>query len=57
MYVDREFVHRANQAQLDVIPWTINEVEDITEMYETGVQGVISDYPLRMKEALEIYRN
>lgn len=57
MYVDREFVHRANEAQLEVIPWTINEVEDITAMYETGVQGVISDYPLRMKKALEIYRN
>lgn len=57
MYVDREFVHRANEAQLEVIPWTINEVDDISAMYETGVQGVISDYPLRMLKALEIYRN
>ena len=56
MYVDREFVYRANEAQLQVIPWTLNEVDDIVAIYESGVQGVISDYPLRMKEALDIYR-
>lgn len=56
LYVSREFVLKANDKGLAVIPWTVNEEEDIFSMYEAGVQGVISDYPLRMQSALKKYR-
>jgi len=37
---------------LRVIPWTVNEPADILRMLELGVDGIISDYPDRVKKAL-----
>lgn len=38
---------------IKVIPWTLNEVGDMKEMMEIGVDGIITDYPNRIQEALE----
>jgi len=35
-----------------VIPWTVNEPADIRRMLELGVDGLISDYPDRVREEL-----
>jgi glycerophosphoryl diester phosphodiesterase len=37
---------------LKVIPWTVNEPADIRRMLELRVDGIISDYPERVREAL-----
>src|SRR3954468_21811021 len=37
---------------LKVIPWTVNEPGDIRRVLGLGVDGIISDYPDRVKEAL-----
>jgi glycerophosphoryl diester phosphodiesterase len=37
---------------LRVIPWTVNEPADIRRMLDLGVDGIISDYPDRVKKAL-----
>jgi glycerophosphoryl diester phosphodiesterase len=37
---------------LRVIPWTVNEPADIRRMLELGVDGLISDYPDRVKKPL-----
>jgi glycerophosphoryl diester phosphodiesterase len=37
---------------LRVIPWTVNDPGDIRRMLELGVDGIISDYPDRVKKAL-----
>jgi glycerophosphoryl diester phosphodiesterase len=37
---------------LRVIPWTVNEPGDIRRVLGLGVDGVISDYPDRVKQAL-----
>ena len=34
---------------MKVIPWTINEVEDMREMVDAGVDGIITDYPDKAK--------
>jgi len=39
-------IHAKN---MKVVPWTINEVEDMREMVEAGVDGIITDYPDRAK--------
>jgi glycerophosphoryl diester phosphodiesterase len=35
-----------------VIPWTVNEAEEIDAMLDMGVDGIISDYPDRVRTAL-----
>jgi len=37
---------------LRVIPWTVNEPGDIRRVLGLGVEGIISDYPDRVKQAL-----
>jgi glycerophosphoryl diester phosphodiesterase len=37
---------------LRLIPWTVNEPADIRRMLELGVDGMISDYPDRVMQAL-----
>lgn len=47
--VTRETVHEAQQAGLKVVVWTVNEPRDITRMIDFGVDGIISDYPDRLR--------
>ena len=44
-FVSPRFVHRAHRMGIAVIPWTVNDADTIRRMLETGVDGVISDYP------------
>lgn len=37
---------------LQVIPWTVNEPPDIERLLDWGVDGLISDHPQRVREAL-----
>lgn len=38
---------------LTVVPWTVNEPADIERLLDWGVDGLISDYPDRVRAALE----
>jgi len=42
----------ARRLGLRVIPWTVNERGDIARMLQLGVDGLISDYPDRVRDAL-----
>jgi len=42
----------ARKLGLRIIPWTVNEPADIRRMLGLGVDGIISDYPDRVREAL-----
>lgn len=44
---DRDFVTRAHDLGLGVLPWTVNEPDDQHRMVEIGVDGFITDYPDR----------
>jgi glycerophosphoryl diester phosphodiesterase len=48
----REKMASARKLGLRIIPWTVNEPADIRRMLELGVDGVISDYPDRVRAAL-----
>lgn len=41
-------VRQAHGLGLRVVPWTVNEVEDLRRVIALGVDGVISDYPDRV---------
>jgi glycerophosphoryl diester phosphodiesterase len=47
--VTRETVQEAQQLGLKVVVWTVNEPRDIERMIDLGVDGIISDYPDRLR--------
>ncbi len=42
-------VQQVKTKGMDLIPWTINKVEDMQRMKELGVDGIITDYPNLIK--------
>lgn len=43
--VDAASVRLAHQLDLSVVPWTVNDPEDIGTLVAMGVDGLITDYP------------
>jgi glycerophosphoryl diester phosphodiesterase len=46
----------ARAAGLRIVPWTVNEPSDIARVLEMNVDGIISDYPDRVRRALKKWR-
>ncbi len=46
----RELLHRAWDRGLDVVVWTVNDAREIEKFASLGVQGIISDFPLRLSQ-------
>jgi len=43
-------IRAAHNRGLDVIPWTVNEKADMAALIGRGVDGIITDYPDRLRE-------
>jgi glycerophosphoryl diester phosphodiesterase len=54
--VDARALAAAHELRLQVIPWTVNEPADIARMLDMKVDGIISDYPDRVRDALKARR-
>ena len=52
LVADREFVNRAHQAGLRVIPWTINDADAMRAQIDAGADGIITDYPKRLRSVM-----
>ena len=50
--VDRAFVDRAHALGLKVIPWTVNDADAMRTQIAAGVDGIITDYPARLRTVL-----
>ncbi len=50
--VNPALIKLAKQKKMLVIPWTVNEIKDMEEMIELGVDAIITDYPDRLIEIL-----
>jgi glycerophosphoryl diester phosphodiesterase len=48
----RAHVDRAHELGLRVIPWTVNEAGRMRELRHMGVDGIITDYPNRIRAAM-----
>lgn len=48
--LDEQRLREAQALGLRVVVWTVNTVNDITRMISMGVDGVISDYPNRVRD-------
>lgn len=51
-YVTREMVDEAHGVGMKVIPWTINDRPTIEKLMDDGVDGIITDYPDRLREIM-----
>lgn len=47
--VTRRLVRKAHEQGIKVIPWTVNELTEMRDLRDMGVDGIISDYPDRVK--------
>lgn len=50
--VDEKLVKMVHANGMTIIPWTVNETDDIRLILEAGVDGLISDYPDRVIDQL-----
>ncbi|MFK7787649.1 MAG: glycerophosphodiester phosphodiesterase family protein [Crocinitomicaceae bacterium] len=51
--ITEETMDYCRENDIPVIPWTVNEKEDLLRMLELGVDGIITDYPNEFKSILE----
>lgn len=50
---NRHFVDSVRSQNMKLVPWTVNRPKKIRRMIKLGVDGIISDYPERVFEALQ----
>jgi len=50
--VTPELLAQAKSAGIKTIPWTVNEPADMARLIDLGVEGIISDYPDRLRNVL-----
>lgn len=48
-----EFVAKAHRSDLHVIAWTVNSVEKMRAMIGAGVDGIMTDFPDRLRATIE----
>ncbi|SFD75665.1 glycerophosphodiester phosphodiesterase [Streptomyces aidingensis] len=51
-YVTAELVAEAHRAGLKVIPWTVNDPATMHKLINDGVDGIITDYPDRLRQVM-----
>jgi len=51
--VNRELVDRAHRADLHVVTWTVNDAGEMRSLIETGVDGIMTDLPDRLRAVVE----
>ncbi len=53
-YVNNKYMEIARRCGCRVIPWTVNEAAEVKRLIGLGVDGMITDRPGRLKEAMII---
>jgi glycerophosphoryl diester phosphodiesterase len=51
-YVTQEMVQHAHREGIKVVPWTIDDVATMNKLIDDGVDGIITDYPDRLREVM-----
>lgn len=51
-FTTREMVRRAHALGMRVIPWTVNDRATMRHLVGLGVDGIITDYPNRLREVM-----
>jgi len=45
-------IAEAHALKLEVLPWTVNDPADMARLIDAGVDGIISDYPDRVRDVM-----
>lgn len=53
LVADKAFVKNAHDADLRVVPWTINDPEIMEQQIDAGADGIITDYPTMLREVMK----
>jgi glycerophosphoryl diester phosphodiesterase len=51
-YVTKKLVDEAHRLGIKVIPWTVEDKPTMNAMIDAGVDGIITDYPDRLREVM-----
>jgi len=49
-FINKELIKKCHEHKLMLIPWTVNDRNKIKELIQTGVDGIITDYPNLFEE-------
>ena len=49
LFVTSELIEKVHGKKMKLIPWTVNEVEEMKKLKALGVDGIITDYPNKIK--------
>lgn len=52
-FTTRQMVDQAHDLGLKVIPWTINDTATMAHLIDIGVDGIITDYPDRLRNVMQ----
>ncbi|MEH7335631.1 glycerophosphodiester phosphodiesterase family protein [Neobacillus drentensis] len=52
-YVTKDMVQEAHKNGMKVIPWTIDDEPTMEKLMDDGVDGIITDYPDRLRAVME----
>jgi glycerophosphoryl diester phosphodiesterase len=55
-YCSSDFLDECHQHGIKVIPWTVNDPKRMQQLFDRGVDGIISDYPNLLKEAYILWK-
>lgn len=47
------FIKSAHHAGINVFPWTVNDEPDMKKLLSGGVDGIMTDYPTRLRRVLD----
>jgi glycerophosphoryl diester phosphodiesterase len=50
--LDAGAVRRAHELGLSLVPWTVNDPAEMRKLIDWGVDGIITDYPDRLREVM-----
>ena len=53
MLLNEKIIEQAHEKGMLVVPWTVNEVDEMLNMIKIGVDGIITDYPNRIEIVLD----
>jgi glycerophosphoryl diester phosphodiesterase len=51
--VNEDLISHCKAEEIRVIPWTVNQVDDMKKLIDLGVDGIITDYPDRLIELMK----
>ena len=53
LVADKDFIAKAHKAGLTVVPWTINDEDAMREQMKAGADGIITDYPTKLRHLMQ----